>query len=101
MEKKIDRATKYFIISKLKDVVQTVTNKLENQDEINTELYQAYLDYIRSVANILFKDSIVKEYQVFVEKIELIQSEKYSNKNKLILVCRELLDLGIDTVNKY
>ena len=69
--------------------------------EINTELYQAYLDYIRSVANILFKDSIVKEYQVFVEKIELIQSEKYSNKNKLILVCRELLDLGIDTVNKY
>ena len=74
---------------------------MENQDEINTELYQAYLDYIRSVANILFKDSIVKEYQVFVEKIELIQSEKYSNKIKLILACRELLDLGIDTVNKY
>ena len=101
MGKGIDRATKYFIISKLKDVVQTVTSKLENQDEINTELYQAYLDYIRSVANILFKDSVVKEYQVFVENIELIQSQNYSNKNKLILTCRELLDLGIDTVNKY
>ena len=101
MGKQLDRATKNFMVNKLQESIKTILNFLERENNVGEKLYQAYLEYIQSIADILLKDYVFEEYQILLKDISLIKQQDISNYSKLLQICSKLIDLGINIVENY
>ena len=97
----LDYKTKKFILVSLRDSIKTILSVLEENQSINDEMYQAYFDYLKNVATILFKDYLLQEYNLLQNNFKMIDSLSCDNRTKLLKVCRKLVDLGNNITENY
>ena len=98
----MDINTKNFILNGLLNAVKQVQSSIDVKDRDKTEqLYEVYLNYIYKTLDILIKDSLPTEHQLIKNEIELIDSKADRKLEKMIEICKKLIDLGKRIIDNY
>ncbi len=97
---------KNFILDNLLDVIKTLNNFFdelneEGKLEISEEMYNVHLKYARRVLEIILKNNLPNEYELIINEIELVDSQKGENLGKLMDINGKLINFGIKIIDKY
>lgn len=98
----MDIKTKNFILNSLLNAVKQVQSSIDVKDRDKTEqLYEIHLNYIYKTLDVVIKDSLPTEHQLIKNEIELIDSKADGKLEKMIEICKKLIDLGKRIIANY
>ncbi|MBQ2887213.1 MAG: hypothetical protein IJE43_26165 [Alphaproteobacteria bacterium] len=97
----MDMATKRFILDNLIDAIQDVHTRVKEDREMTYDEYKIHFDYLNKLLEIVIRKYVPTEYEIILNRIQLIDLKKDSYEMKLLYICDILIQLAKTVVENY